>query len=573
MKGVASFSAFAALLSALTLTACGDGGDGPANQAESASRAEDTIKDLLDTIPERHRADVEARFTQFRQRLGEGFDRAAGLAGVERDRALANMAEFVVGERRHYQQRVEDYKADVEERIAKNDTINAENARAVLAEAQLQVAALDQFMAKIRGESAFADKAAEKLLASIDATGAPRLRMSGIVRDLEGQPCLFTKGQGARTTPFSMRGIELGMSRDAALAAICEAQKNDVRLVGEAKAVTFDDAYRLERGAQLAAMEDYRAGRGTFDQIFERTKSLLNGPVKQQVQSENRKEYLALTEICLGCEPGIDYNSMKALYLPNGQIYSLSRNANFVATVDEGGVKARRNAPQPLKAILDPLESQYGKPSFRYSDSSKAVYGWVFADRKNLLPLEDWRAFGRQLKPGWGGFSVPEILLNGSSIMTEKNVPSIVKLNARRPVATYCLVDSGLLTPSLFGNMAFDAVTYGAAARKWGGEMQLFVNGTPLMSTPYSRGMEGAGYVPKCGIVVRVVMTYSDAARARDPKLPPAPDDLVQKVDMTILDVDQDQGYAKYEARKIMDRQKSLDRSLDKASAATSFQP
>lgn len=557
------------------LAACGENPENSSDPASIAAKTEDRIQSIMSEIPESHRADIRARFDRFRSAVEQRYQAANQAIGIERDRGLADFANFGLGERVHYQRRVEEYQEDVNEREAKNDTINVDSARANLAEAKLQVATLDDYVAKARAGSPFADEVTKRVLANVDENGKPRGHISNVIREVEAQPCLFAKGQGAKTTPFAMRGIELGMDRNAALAAICESQKGKVELLAEATKQTFGDPNILETGARLVAMEDYRAGNGNFDQNLSSAMGALSGQSAFKTRSEKSRPFLASTKICLGCEPGIDYNWMIANYLPNGKIYSLVRNANFVTSVDEGGVKARRNSPRPLKAIFGPLEQQYGKPSFTHASGDKMVFGWAFPDRKSALPLEDWKSFNRVVKPGWGGFSVPEILLNGKSIMGPNNKPSLPNLAARPPAATYCLVESGLLTITHFQTMAHGAVRYGAPALKWGGETQILVNGKRLTSLPYDRKMEGLGYTPKCGIAILAILSFADTAKARDGRDTPSPEELVQSLDMTILDVDQGTGYAKHEVRQILGRQKTVIDSLDRAAkeSADDFQP
>jgi hypothetical protein len=557
------------------LVACGESPENSSDPASISAKAEDRIQSIMSEIPESRRADIQTRFDRFRSDVEQKYQAANQAVGIDRDRGLAGFANYGLGERAHYQQRVEEYQADVNEREAKNDTINVDSARANLAEAKLQVATLDQYVAKARAGSPFADEVTKRVLANVDEKGKPKGHISNVIREVEAQPCLFAKGQGAKTTAFSMRGIELGMDRNAALAAICESQKGKVELLGEATKQTFGDPNILEKGARLVAMEDYRAGKGNFDQNLSSTIGALSGQSAFKTRSEQSRPFLASTKICLGCEPGIDYNWMIANYLPNGKIYSFVRNTNFVTSVDEGGVKASRNSPRPLKAIFGPLEAQYGKPSFVHAVAGKMVYGWAFPDRKSALPTEDWKSFYRVVKPGWGGFSVPEILLNGKSIMGPDNKPSLPNLGTRPPAATYCLVESGLLTGTNFQNMAYGAVQYGGPARKWGGETQILVNGKQVTSLPYDRKMEGSGYTPKCGIAILAIMSFADTAKARDGRDAPSPDELVQSLDMTILDVDQGTSYAKDEVRQILGRQKTVTDSLDRAAKASAddFQP
>lgn len=529
------------------MSGCEKLGENKASPGEAATVSPASLESMLRRIPEGERAAVKARLDSLQVDLGRSLDEAAKLAGPARDDALAQLAGATLNQIRLNSVEV----ARLDEQLA-GGAVSKENHKARATELALRTEVLKSFAVKARASSPMVDAAVARWEASLASNPDKPLSFGDVLTQFKREPCLYMPARGAKATSFAAAGAELGMTRDEALSALCQSQKGRLTLKSEEPDAAYADLDRLDFGVHLDAMERFRKGEGVYDQIRADDISVLNSRDGRDVRQKISRPYLGKTKICLDCVDDLEFDSVLLNYLPDGRVLSIVRDRTFAAPYARNG-QIVRNSPRRFADVSAELAGQYGKPSFVSRNPNAIILGWSFPDRKTLAPQEYWKQYMRLERPGWGGFSVNEIDLNGASVATGEHVPSAAILAKRSPKTTYCLINSRLLRNNDFPGMAFGAFHYGSPAARYRGEMEIMVGGKRVFAMPYDRSLEGAGQTSRCGIGILAVIT-SPTIKNVDGALDIPPETSVSRVTLTLLDVDQSEHRAMSEVRDVLAR-------------------
>jgi|GEM_PF-6787606 len=537
--------AFAAmLLGSVVVSGCGgSGGEAPASDeavlapeqadpgkpsAKDARQFEKTLQAKFDLWPEampaNARTQVEESIRSFQTELEKEFLNASALQGMEREQAFFNLMYRYQAEIKKQESNLESSQPSIDQYFS-----NASSAEVsidsytrhfrIVAEASSKIELLQAYYDRASKTGPMVQEVAKRLAAF---SGDSRRRLEFLGRqftEVRSSPCSYLQPQGAKSSPTSIRGIEMGMGRDQSLSALCETQgkqADGVRIRSEHVHKLFvREAWGLRTSRDLYAMKAFRKGLGTFDALVTEANAAMEGSTQAAITGRSMSSPIPnenpVLDICLTCSQGFEApqdDKLEVRYSPDGKVWFIDRAQRFMVPVEQNGRILNQPAPQPYASISAAYEKQYGAPSFRFFSGSKVLLGWVYPDGKQPLPLEDWRDYRVAAPDGTGTRYVNRVLLNDAIVPGTTLAEAHTMLRATDPRATFCIDDSNLLTGDRFSTPARAAFIYGGAHRSTPHE-QPKIGGKNVTALPYEEERDFPGYRASCGIVALAEFTLA----------------------------------------------------------------
>lgn len=524
------------LLGSLGVSGCGgSGGESPASDeavvaaeqadpgkpsAQDARQFEKALQAKFDAwpkaMPAEARKQVEENIHSFQAELEEEFLKAAALQGLAREQAFFGLMTRYQGEIRKQESNLESSQPSIDQYFS-----NASSAEVsidsyarhfrIAAEASSKIELLQAYYDRASKTGPMVQEVAKRLAAF---SGDPRRRMDFLNRqftEVQSSPCSYLPPQGAKSSPTSIRGIEIGMERNQSLSALCETQGKQaygVRIWSEHVHKLFVKSHWNARSARdLYAMKAFRNGLGTFDALVTEANAAMEGSSQAAVTGRSMSSPIpndnTVLDICLTCSQGFEApqdDKLEVRYSPDGKVWFIDRAQRFVVPVEQNGQILNQPAPQPYASIAAAYEKQYGAPSFRFFSGSKVLLGWVYPDGKQPLPLEDWQDYRVAAPDGTGVRYVNRVLLNDAIVPGGTLAEAHAMLRTAAPSATFCIDDSNLFTGDRFSTPARAAFIYGGAHRNTPHEVAK-VGGKNVTALPYEEEWDIPGYRASCGIV------------------------------------------------------------------------
>jgi hypothetical protein len=262
------------------------------------------------------------------------------------------------------------------------------------------------------------------------------------INQMRREPCLFISPEAVPSSPISLRGVELGMTRKKVIDALCASENSEVRIQAETRDQTFSPD-NIRMGSRLLAWDSYQKGGIAYTPDFLGVNTWLAQPENGAAIIPLATSYVKVTRFCLHCAGTghEDDNTLSIQYAPDGTVVAMKRFQRFNDTTaqDTNGhpLLVDRPIPQPLNAVIDPLRTQLGTPSFVFRN----LVAWVFPDGEAPLQPEVWSTYqsldGKQ----------NQIRFNNNTFDTstslEPGTPAFMTiykaLSARPTPATYCV--------------------------------------------------------------------------------------------------------------------------------------
>lgn len=266
------------------------------------------------------------------------------------------------------------------------------------------------------------------------------------INQMRLEPCLFISPDARPAAMISLRGVELGMTRKKVIDALCANENGDVRITSQTRDQTFSPDH-IRQGARLLAWEAYLKGGVGYAPDYLGVNAWLNQPDNAAVVASLSIPYIKLTRFCLHCDSDNsspdhdDDNTLTVQYAPDGTVVAIRRFQRF----NDGGAQdsngrpllVDRLVPQPMSAVVDPLRTQLGTPSFVFRN----LVAWVFPDGETPLQPEIWSTYQsldgkqKQIKFNNSSFDISASIEAGSpAFMTIYKA-----LSSRQTPATYCV--------------------------------------------------------------------------------------------------------------------------------------
>lgn len=464
----------------------GQGGKSEAALADAKSaRAEG--ERLLRTLPE---SDQDA-INLSQQRLAESLE--AGFASATANRNVAGFIDERLSSIDRLKADVKVAQRNIEESKKSGDTRRIESDLEYnnknMAGHFLSIAAIQSFVDKaVALDPIFADALAQREATPV-VDGVQRATISSIVAKLALMPCRSVNGKAPNAGVFSLRGVGLGMTREQAIAGVCESENGAVWHVADPNGPFDAQAYsrRSDIPANPADWEAFRAGKAESARTSEDV----------EAWASVAKPRLRPLDFCFACEnrEARIEDGLTAWFLPSGHVVDVKRTQNFVGLVQDGGGTAVKSMPKPLKDVLGPLKAKFGEPSFIYHSAAETQVAWVFRDRSKPLPIENWY----YSKVGYD--DVLQYKAKGFLSSVGGSRKSALKKDP--PVATYCVSKAGLLPSYIFERELF---SYAVPREDVSAGVDDGMIGIRMPDQKYPTGYlprwEAAGYTASCGVVV-----------------------------------------------------------------------
>lgn len=547
LRHLRSGAAALAILAACgaTVSGCGKKTDEVTQQAENPAAFASQAQKLLKELPDSERANVIAAHEKLAASENERFARLLERYQGERDlRYVAGYIDDVSSDADHDKRRIAEADADIEQRRksskSKEDTElnvgyrNVEKAGHLLAlslrlDLLKKAIALDPILseaAKVRAGQPLPDNGKKE-------------QLFDVVQRLSMMPCRSAGAQAGEAGRFSARGVALGMTREQALAGVCASEKGAV-MFAESPVAPYD-SQPYKRDSDLPpnplAWADYRAGKVPA----------LKEERDWEAWAAVAKPRPMPIDLCFSCEKDGDrrkaraFDGLLAYFAPDGRIYHIQKTQEFSQKIPVDDQRFdTKPMPQPSKNVLGPLTSKFGTPSVVYESGWYTMVAWVYRDRANPLPTENWY-FGK------GASNDRDIQFKNDTFLPV-DLPAVKDaLIKAKPVATYCMTQVAgvpqLMDPDWF------KYAIGKDRHAFLAYQDRFPNarGSLVTGYPYSPKWEAAGYVPNCGVVVTATLWHAPPGRAllepspfKQSGNPKAPDEdtPIYYVDLQIADVD-----------------------------------
>lgn len=434
------------------------------------------IDDLMSEAADDEKIRIKANTDRIQTMLQDNLNKA--LENPQYSiRALSDRVEFALGQLDNFAGTIASQKNSIEEADAElaNATEQtkgykerfAHNQKMRLLETYLEMQAHEKFVAAALKSDSVVAAATERW----KKLPAPKISLARIASSIELEPCTFGGAKpAANAGKFTLRGVPLGISRNAALQAVCADTKSDTRMTQlPSTAMSF-----LEAPENLAYL---------------------------------RKPYVSNVKLCFGCkleqtgrvaENADKLNGMWMYFSPDDRLTQMVRNQRFEASVTSptanGGTAVKvQGSPQPLKTLLAPLEQKWGNPSVLMEFGANTLVGWVFPDGKTAItPQETW------FSKGWQGTTVLQFRVK-DRLYPNNQAPDRAWLATQKPKATYCLVQwLQIINEVGFGNA--DLFRYDERQRSYDLIKERYAHG-PKYSDDDAR-YDPVGLTKSCGTLV-----------------------------------------------------------------------
>lgn len=516
-----------------------------AEQVENSAALASQAQKLLQDLPVGEREGVLAAQEKLAADENERFARLLERYQGERDlRYVAGYIDDVTSDAENDKRRIAEADADIEQRRKSGEPKEAiESAikgRSFQKAGHLLALSLRlDLLKKAIALDPILSEAVRARAAHPPADNGRKEALFDVVQRLALMPCRNMKAQAGEAGRFSARGIGLGMGREQALAGVCASEKDAVMFANSP--VSPYDGQPYQRDSDLPAnplaWAEYRAGKVP---ALDESRDL-------QAWAAVAKPRPRPLDLCFNCEKDEDrgkarsFDGLVAYFGPDGRVYQIRKMQEFSQkTPLDGGRMDTKPMPLPSKDVLGPLTTKFGTPSVVYESGWYTMVAWVYRDRANPLPAENWYFIK--------GLSRDRAVQFKDDKFLPAYLPAVKDaLIKAKPAATYCMTQVAgvphLMDGGWFGySTASDHV--GAYDYR-----QRFpdARGSIITAYPYSPKWEAAGYVPNCGVVVTATLWHAPPGRALlepspfkqsgNPRAPDA-DTPIYYVDMQIADVD-----------------------------------
>ncbi|MFT4075174.1 MAG: hypothetical protein QM647_06540 [Asticcacaulis sp.] len=359
------------------------------------------------------------------------------------------------------------------------------------------------------------------------------------INEMRKEPCLFNTAEAETAATISLRGIELGMTRKKAIDALCANENGEVRITSQTHDLTYT-AGNIQQGARLLAWDAYQKGGVAYAPDYLGVNTWLARPENTAAINGLASSYVKMTRFCLHCAGTghEDDNTLTLQYAPDGTVIAIKRvqrfNDNTPQDANGRPLLGNRIIPQPLNAVVDPLRTQLGTPSFVFRN----LVAWVFPDGETPLQPEIWSTYQsldgkqKQIRLNNASFDVSAPLDPGGPAFM-----SLYKaLSGRQTPATYCV--SKYAYDGLDSNWPLAAVY----ADRFG-------------TRAYDHAAAAPGETNRCGVVVYAVM---DVSSDGDNDTYINDNTPVYGVTVTVVNASRLSAQYKREAQTVIDRMTAL---------------